>query len=604
MIPSTYLQVAQIPMTTTNKTDRRALRALGSAQTLETLAAMQPHAKKQRAPSTAMETQLQSLWSSVLKMDPASISAESSFLRIGGESIAAMRLVAAARREGLVLTVADIFKWPRLADLAKLVSSRSKCSKAGDEGRTAGSQYSTQPPFSLLKEDDPQQFLRDVVMPSIGSHGEADVASIKDILSATDFQEMAAVQALQDPPDRYVHWIFDLPGDTDLARLEQACRQLVRHFEILHTVFVQDKGKMWQVLLPTMNVEMDTIDAADGNLAIVTNATCEEDLRRPRTLGQSFVRFFAIKHNSGSKKLVFRISHAQFDGFSWGMVLETLSAIYTNSSIVSPPLAYFSDYIAFAATMKAKSFQYWSSRLQGTNFPAWTYASGLSMASSTSPVNNRLAIKETVPMPSIKQDRYEGVSAATVFHAACAIALSQQFEQRQVVFGRLVTGRAMLPAGLQSVVGPTMTEVPINVNFDGENSGGTLADVARRLQTQFVADSEHETVGMVEIIEKCTDWSYSDRTSRTEKDFGWRTAFQQQEELEHDDGGEISFLGGRSRVSFYEGGERPARERPEIYATPTKDGNLEVEFEGDRRRISEQIVLEFLAKLRMVLSEA
>ncbi|KAJ4389992.1 hypothetical protein N0V93_007465 [Gnomoniopsis smithogilvyi] len=608
MIPGAYLQIDQIPMTTTNKTNRRALRALGSAQTLEKLAEMQPQAKEQRAPSTPMEKRLQALWSLVLDIDAESISAESSFLRIGGESITAMRLVAAARRERLALTVADIFKKPRLADLALLIASRGERAEASADGRAGNMEYSKQQPFSLLKTDDPQKFLRDIIVPIVSAANgdeEFDIASIRNVVPATDFQALSATQALQDPPDRYVHWIFDLPADIDLARLEQACLQLVRHFDILHTVFVQSGDRMWQVVLPGLIVEYDKIDAADGDMAAVTDCVCEEDLARPRKLGQSFVRFIAIKHNSGLSRLVFRISHAQFDGFSWGMVLETLSMIYKDNSLVSPPLTNFGSYIAFAETKKAQSFQYWASRLQGLKYPEWSYASDLQTESSnTNAVNNRLAIKESVPIPNISQSQYDGVSAATVFHAACAIALSRQFGQKQVVFGRLVTGRAMLPATLQNVVGPTMTEVPMMVDFSANNGyQPTVADVASHLQSQFVTDSEHETVGMMEIIKECTDWSHSDSSSRPAKDFGWRTAFQQQEELEHDDGGEINFLGGRSRVSYYEGGERPSRDRPEIYATPTKNGNWELEFEGDRRRSPEHIVREFLAKLRMVLSE-
>lgn len=80
MIPGAYIPVDQIPMTTTNKTDRRALRELGNAQTLERLAKLQSHGQKHREPSTEMEKRLQVLWSSVLSVELASISADSNFL--------------------------------------------------------------------------------------------------------------------------------------------------------------------------------------------------------------------------------------------------------------------------------------------------------------------------------------------------------------------------------------------------------------------------------------------------------------------------------------------------------------------------------------------
>ena len=193
-------------------------------------------------------------------------------------------------------------------------------------------------------------------------------------------------------------------------------------------------------------------------------------------------------------------------------------------------------------------------------------------------------MRESIQMPNAQ--RHEGVSAATVFHAACAVVLSRQFQQREVVLGRLVTGRSMLPSNLQNVVGPCMTEVPIRLNIDAND---TLSSVALQLQNQFIEDSTHEASGMVEIIKNCTDWPDHAR------DFGWRTAFQQEE-----DAGLI-FLSSPSNISFYKSNLLP-RTRPEIYATP-REGKWDLEFEGNRRLIGEDTVREFLARLQTVLRE-
>ncbi len=564
MLPGAYIHIEKIPMTTTNKIDRRALRQLGNAQTLEQLAELQPRSKERRIPSSEMEKRLQGLWSSVLDIEADSISSDSSFLRIGGESISAMKLVSAARNQKLSLTVADIFKAPRLSDLAQLVKVI-----VGKEDVQL-----QQPPFSLLKTDDPEAFLESFVAPLV----DTNVGTVKDVIPATDFQELSVLQALQDPPARFPHWIFDLPADVDFLRLEQACTKLVNHFDILHTVFIQARGRFWQVLLSDFKLSYDNLDAEDENLAAFTDAICKQDLQRPRELGRSFIRFVAIRDRSGKHKLVLRISHAHFDGFSWGVVLQTLSSIYNQERL--PPSPNFSQYIAFMEMEKEQSLRYWSSRLQGSSYPSWSASDSTSRVYGT---ENRLTIKETVLMPDTK--RHEGVSAATIFHAACAVALSRQFQQREVVLGRLVTGRSMLPGNLHSVVGPTMTEVPIRVSIDAND---TLAEIVLQLQSQFIEDSTHEAAGMMEIIRNCTDWPDEAR------DFGWRTAFQQEE----DD--EFTLLGGPSSISFYQR-DMPPRSRPEIYASP-REGQLELEFEGNRKLISEETVRSFLAQLRAVLN--
>ncbi|KAL6811929.1 hypothetical protein J3E69DRAFT_377169 [Trichoderma sp. SZMC 28015] len=562
MVPGAYILVEKIPMTTTNKTDRRSLRELGSRRTLEQLVELQSHGKPRTVPSTLMEKRLQTLWSSVLQINAESIGAESSFLRIGGESIAAMRLVSAAREQNLSLTVADIFKSPRLSELALLVKEVN-----------ADEYCHLATPFSLLESDDTQAFLKEFVKPAL----DVDLRAVRDVIPATDFQERSILDALQDPPNRYPHWIFDLPADVDFPKLERACFDLVNHFDILHTVFIRANGRFWQVLLSNFKPTYDHVDADNQDMALFIDSICGEDLKRPRQLGRSFVRFISVKHASGKHKLVFRISHAQFDGFSWGLVLQTLSTLYNQQRLL--PSSSFAQFISFNERKKRESKSYWASRLHGSLYPAWSFSDSTNDTYATA---DRLTIKKTIPM--LNTQSMGGFTPAVIFHAACAIALSRQFNQQDVVFGRLVTGRSMLPSHLQNVVGPCMTEVPIRVSVTTNSS---LAEVASQLQSQFIEDSSHEAAGMVEIIRNCTEWP------QNVTDFGWRTSFQQEEETE------FSFLGSPSTVSFY---ERPLlpRNRPEIYATP-REGSLDLEFEGNQKLTSESTVIKFLAELQYIL---
>lgn len=78
----------------------------------------------QRPPATANERRLQGLLATVLKVEADSIDLEDSILDIGGDSLTAMQLVGAARGQGLSLTVADIFRYPRLSNLAHHISER------------------------------------------------------------------------------------------------------------------------------------------------------------------------------------------------------------------------------------------------------------------------------------------------------------------------------------------------------------------------------------------------------------------------------------------------------------------------------------------------
>lgn len=564
MIPGAYIPIEKIPMTTTDKTDRRTLRQLGAVQTLEKLAKLQSHGKTHRVPTTVMEQKLQVLWSVVLGMDVNTINADSNFLRIGGESIAAMRLVTAARNENLTLTVADVFSAPQLSQLALLMQEA-----------TTEEPLPLLRPFALLETDDPKPFLAHFVDPLL----DPGAGAVLDVLPCTDFQTCAILDAFQDPPSRLPHWIFDLPADVDFSRLEWSCRKLVDHHDILRTVFIETHGRFWQVLLEHLNPAYDNFQANhDDDITAFVDSICELDRKRIRTFGSSFIRFMAVRSPSGQHRLIFRISHAQFDGFSWDTVLRSLSSLYCGNTLPDQPT--FAQYITYREDEKANSFAYWASRLKHASNPNW---SSVDYSNRVYTTMDRLTVKATVPMPEGRL--VEGMSPATLFHAACAIVLSRQYQQAHVVFGRLVTGRSMLPGSLQNVVGPSMTEIPISVHID---SHATLSGIALQLQRQLIEDSRYETAGMEEIIRNCTDWPDD------AKDFGWRTSFQQEDDRN------FTFLGTESRISFYEPDLLP-RNRPEIYATP-RDGKLDLEFEGNRQLISEDDVQRFIRGLETVMS--
>ena len=73
---------------------------------------------EKRAPATAMEARMHKLWMQVLNLPAESIGRDDSFLRLGGDSITAIQLVASAREAGISFTVKDIFDDPQLSAVA------------------------------------------------------------------------------------------------------------------------------------------------------------------------------------------------------------------------------------------------------------------------------------------------------------------------------------------------------------------------------------------------------------------------------------------------------------------------------------------------------
>ncbi|KAK6446375.1 hypothetical protein FP744_10002625 [Trichoderma asperellum] len=123
MIPDVYFSMVQIPITVAGKTNRGLLREFGANFTIQQLAALRT-AKQgpKRQPQTAAEKQVQRIWSRILQIKKDVLGLDDNFFHLGGDSITAMMLVGAARKQGLTVNIAGIFRSHRLEELAHLAS--------------------------------------------------------------------------------------------------------------------------------------------------------------------------------------------------------------------------------------------------------------------------------------------------------------------------------------------------------------------------------------------------------------------------------------------------------------------------------------------------
>ncbi|QBN32416.1 amino acid adenylation domain-containing protein [Xanthomonas oryzae pv. oryzae] len=103
MVPAIYMQLDALPLTANGKLDRRALPAPDAAMT---------PAVDSLPPANVVERSLAKLWASVL--GPQRIGRDDHFFELGGHSLSAMRLMTAANRLGLPLTLNLLYTHPTL----------------------------------------------------------------------------------------------------------------------------------------------------------------------------------------------------------------------------------------------------------------------------------------------------------------------------------------------------------------------------------------------------------------------------------------------------------------------------------------------------------
>lgn len=469
---------------------------------------------------TPRQQQLLTLWSRVLSIPQEEIRLSQNFFELGGDSISAMKLVSEAKMEGLELTVAQIFKNRILRDMAEVIQ--------GSEPEVAVKEDAK--PFSALDVADVQSFLANAVTPAL-----ADPSwKILDVLPARPLQDVAVTGTFKLPRYSARYELFYLDSGIDEDLLYKSCQELVTRNEILRTVFVNHQKKCYGVVLEDLKVEIDTF-SIESEIEPFAKQLCELDIQRKIPLGSAFIKFLFVKNDEGKSALILKISHAQYDEICLPVLLHQLSAIYESRPVLeTTPFSKF-VYHTLTDTIPA-SIPYWRTLLNGS-------------AMTTLPAPTTL--QSRTPMSIHKyfdiSTRPKDITIATLPSAAWALTLARHLSLRDVTFGEVASGRntSLSTSTNVMIMGPCWQYIPLRVEFSAD---WTIHDLLSHIQSQHIASSAHQGMGLTEIVEQCTDWP-----SNTD----WFDSVVHQD-VEHVE--ELEFLGRKGRMETYYPHLEPLRE--------------------------------------------
>ena len=465
MVPKLFIPVLDFPETRSNKIDRKRLQEMSSDFTEEDLASfgVSDDAIDSRNPESIMERALSSLWTDILKlpMDKNPVVGDN-FLRLGGDSVTTMRLVAAARSQGILLTASNVFENPTLAGMAAVATM------------AMGLNQNELPLFSLVKGVVPVDLSMEVA-------AKCNVPSqqVQDVYPCTPLQEGLMALSIQSPGSYFTRLVFPLPRDIDVVRFQSAWDAAVDSTEILRTriVALQD-SRLVQVVLK---------DSIRWTFAQDLASHLERDEMNIIQLGQPLVRLAIVGSLPEACHFVWTIHHAAYDASSTPMIIDRVEQGYANHAVAkSIPYNAFINYLVGLDTTLAK--EYWCAQLDGSipsKFPE--LPSTIYQAHADSTLTHRVLVS-----------RKEGSSTAlsTTIRAAWAFLISKYVGTDDVVFGSTLSGRNAPVEGIASICGPTITTVPVRVQVGAEKS---VEDVLFQVQEQAASMIPFEHTGLQNI---------------------------------------------------------------------------------------------------------
>jgi amino acid adenylation domain-containing protein len=296
MIPSAFVELERLPLSPNGKIDRKALPApdapAGSAAF--------------DAPRGPVEELVAGIWREILGTEHVGI--HTSFFELGGHSLLATRMVSRLRETlGVELPLRRLFEAPTVAGLAAEIEA----------ARAAG--------------ETPAPALRRTIGDQPSDRTQAREAPLSFAQERLWFLD-------QFEPGRPV---YNLPtalrftGPLDLSALAAAFAEVVRRHEALRTTFAVADGRAVQVIAPALDLRLPLVDLsalpeerrepAAARLAAGV-AWAPFDLAAGPLVRGAVVRLAA--DNSGDHALLFAMHHIVSDGWSLGVLVREVAALY------------------------------------------------------------------------------------------------------------------------------------------------------------------------------------------------------------------------------------------------------------------------------------
>ncbi|TVY44055.1 Nonribosomal peptide synthetase [Lachnellula occidentalis] len=452
MVPSVYIPVSSMPMTSSGKLDRRKLRTICQSLSGDQITSYKLARRTGRQPSTEMEKLLARLWESVLNLD-YSVGADDNFFKCTGDSITAMRLITAARSERVCLGIADIFRKPRLSDLAADATLLSRFDDITLQSAVT--------PFSLLQSN---KSIPELLV-DLAFQCRVETSSIQDIYPCTSLQQGLIALSSKDPGAYVAQNIYRLPPGINLDRFRAAWEKVVEAEVILRTriVYTESLGFL-QVVTSEPIIWHETANLSD---------LVEQDRQLPSYNGGLLSRYTIVESPGNTPHFVWTAHHAIYDGWCISLLLERVEACYHDIRAVDMAIgAGYSRFIKFLLEINAsESDDFWRSRL--------SEPTSIHFPTLPNPTYQVHATSSSSHSASLMRNTGSHITLPSVIRASWALVVAiYSGSPDDVVFGEILTGRDAPVPDLANIIGPTLATVPTRVRINAEsNIGKFLEDI-------------------------------------------------------------------------------------------------------------------------------
>ncbi len=449
MIPSYFVQLERMPLTSNGKVDRKALpEPQGGIQTgIEYV-----------APRNRTESQLVKIWEEVLGY--SGIGVLDNFFDLGGHSLRATTLVSKVHQElNVELPLRDVFRYSTIEEMALTIS------------RIGGQSFSS--------------------IPLAGARAYYPLSSAQKRLFILNQLE-GADQSYNMPG------VLLLEGSIDLSLLEKAFRGLIARHETFRTGFEIVQGEAVQRIYESVDFAVEYRHASEEEAPEVVQAFIRPfDLAKPPLLRAELVELAAERY-----LLMFDMHHIVSDGVSMDVLVDELVRLYGGESL-EPLCIQYKDYAVWQQSDEQKvqlkrEEAYWLDRYRGelpvlempTDYPRPAVQSfeGQTLTSFVDEATNE-GLKQLAAQ--------RGTTLYMVLLAAYTVLLHKYTGQDDLIVGTSIAGRTH--GDTQPLIGMFVNTLALR-NYPASEK--TFLSYLEEVKETTLGAYEHQNYPFEELVDK------------------------------------------------------------------------------------------------------
>ncbi len=467
MVPSAFVVLDALPLSPNGKVDRRALARLAVPAVPRAAYA---------APLGPVEELVAGVWAEILGVER--VGRGDGFFALGGHSLLAMRVVSRLRETlGVELPLSSLFDDPTLAGVARRVAA------ARAEGRPVPPPLVRQPrggdlPLSFAQE---RLWILDQFEPGNPAYNMPSAVRLE--------------------------------GGLDGGALGRALDDLVARHETLRTTFPVRGGRAAPAIASAAARPLPCVDLA----ALPARARARElerlageEATRPFDLARGpLLRTALLREETASHVLLFTFHHVVCDGWSLGVCVRDLAALYAAAAGCAPsaPLpdlpVQYADYAVWqrqwlAGPARDVQLAYWRRQLAGAP-PALDLPAD--RARPAVRTHHGGAARRLFPAAAAERlrslGRSEGASLFMVLLAALDVLLQRLVGEDDVVVGSPIAGRGRTE--LEGLVGVFLNTLVLRTSLAGDP---TIRELLGRVRRTALDAYAHQDVPFEMLLDE------------------------------------------------------------------------------------------------------